>query len=224
MGEKNPNEIKSLFTQNNNSMDVFFRNRLVFKIKRHPWCGLFFQNFGRCTTKPLKTSVGELGVIAAFSGTSASGSSCGTWCGVILYWNMFSLQIQQAFNQPGKLGAYRHGGCSCMSLSEEIPSDTKQGTMNSRKRPGKLHSSLVRASSYSRDLKGKGIKPSNKLTWRQPLRMSTKSQQHKTSHPGCMSAGFNSVCGTLDTVLSFGVTEARFPFLATTVSFWLCSN
>lgn len=153
---------------------------------------------------------------------------CLMWCYSLMKY-VFS-NVQQAFNQPGQLGTYLHGGCSWMSPSEEIPSETKQGTMNSRKRCGKLHSNLVLASSYSRDLKGKRIRPSNKCTvlqW-QPLSMTTKSQQNKTSYPGCTSAGFNSVCcsvcGILDMVLSFGVTEARFPFLATTVSFWLCSS
>lgn len=65
--------------------------------------------------------------------------------------------VHQAFKGTGQLETYLHGGCSCMSCMEEIPSDTKQGTVNSRERRGKLHSSLVLASSYSRDLKGKGL-------------------------------------------------------------------
>lgn len=153
---------------------------------------------------------------------------CLMWCCSVLKY-VFS-NVKQAFNQPGQRGTYLHGGCSCKSASEEIPSDTKQGTRNSRKRHGKLHSSLVLASSYSRDLKGKGLDhwtSSWQAQW-QPLRMTMKSQQNKTSYPGCTSAGLNSVCcsvcGMLDTVLSFGVTEARFPFHATTVSFWLCSS
>lgn len=62
-------------------------------------------------------------------------------------------QTAKAFSQPGPLERYLHGGISWMSSSEEIPSDTKQGTMYSLKHRGKLHSSVVLASSYNCDLK-----------------------------------------------------------------------